>query len=492
MSQMKEADITVADRDPHEMKMNIEGQDAADCIDNNSCCYCTEEFASAEIRDKHKVQCHMGPQLFVCSTGINRETTCHNSSNQTEKDHIVKDWKNGLEMPEIKVELEEEVDCEEFKVSVEELMMIKQENCDLQDANEEMIVNRTERGHIIGDWKTAFEMQDTKIKLEENVDCEEVKIGIEEVMIKDEYAGLNDSNEEIVMNRNNPDQSSLWRGPKDVDEKPKRLTSNIDCECEKPHYYCDQCEYKSHFKRSLKRHTLLKHENVEETFKKFKCELCPYKSDLRNNFNRHKLSHDVEGIHKKYQCDQCDYKTHFKDTLRNHQLVHDAEGIHKKFECSQCDYKTRSKPHLKRHQLSHDVDKKYKCKLCEYKTNFESDLKRHQSIHDVDGVLKKYKCEHCEYKTHSKALLKNHQVRHDVEGIYKKYKCDQCDYVSSTKPGLKHHTFIHDVEGTCKKYKCDQCDYKTHLHSRLKHHKRRHGAVEQVRTDKEKTVNDKN
>ncbi|VEN54745.1 unnamed protein product [Callosobruchus maculatus] len=40
-------------------------KDAADWIDYNYCCYCAEECASSEIRDKHVVQCHMGPQLIV-------------------------------------------------------------------------------------------------------------------------------------------------------------------------------------------------------------------------------------------------------------------------------------------------------------------------------------------------------------------------------------------------------------------------------------------
>nr|CAI5821303.1 unnamed protein product [Callosobruchus analis] len=34
-------------------------------IDYNCCCYCAEEFATAGFRDKHELQCHLGPQLVV-------------------------------------------------------------------------------------------------------------------------------------------------------------------------------------------------------------------------------------------------------------------------------------------------------------------------------------------------------------------------------------------------------------------------------------------
>ncbi|CAH1956177.1 unnamed protein product [Acanthoscelides obtectus] len=34
-------------------------------FDYNCCCYCTDEFPSAEIRDKHEFHCPMGPQLTV-------------------------------------------------------------------------------------------------------------------------------------------------------------------------------------------------------------------------------------------------------------------------------------------------------------------------------------------------------------------------------------------------------------------------------------------
>ncbi|VEN34657.1 unnamed protein product [Callosobruchus maculatus] len=62
MSKVKEEDFTVMEREPDGIKLNT--ADAADLIDYTYCCYCPEKFGLAEIRDKHVVQCHMGPQLI--------------------------------------------------------------------------------------------------------------------------------------------------------------------------------------------------------------------------------------------------------------------------------------------------------------------------------------------------------------------------------------------------------------------------------------------
>ncbi|VEN51163.1 unnamed protein product [Callosobruchus maculatus] len=120
--------------------------------------------------------------------------------NRIEKQLIVDDWKDELEMPDTTVKLEEDADCEKLKVEVEEVI-IKDENDYLKDANGEIAVNRIEKERIIEDWKNELEMADTIVKLEEVADCEELKIEVEEVIIKDENDDLKYANGEIAVNR---------------------------------------------------------------------------------------------------------------------------------------------------------------------------------------------------------------------------------------------------------------------------------------------------
>ncbi|VEN63873.1 unnamed protein product, partial [Callosobruchus maculatus] len=96
------------------------------------------------------------------------------------------------------VKLEEGADCEELKVEVDEVI-IEDENDYLKDANRGIAVNRIEKELIVEDWK--LEMAATIVKLEEDADCEELKVEVEEVIIKDENDYLKDANGEIAVNR---------------------------------------------------------------------------------------------------------------------------------------------------------------------------------------------------------------------------------------------------------------------------------------------------
>ncbi|VEN40694.1 unnamed protein product [Callosobruchus maculatus] len=102
-----------------------------------------------------------------------------------EKELIVEDWKNELEMAATIVKLEEDADCEELKVEVEEVI-IKDENDDLKDANGEIAVNWIEEELNVEDWKDELKKADSTVKLEEGADCEKLKVEVEEVIIEDE------------------------------------------------------------------------------------------------------------------------------------------------------------------------------------------------------------------------------------------------------------------------------------------------------------------
>ncbi|VEN63875.1 unnamed protein product [Callosobruchus maculatus] len=483
MSEMKEADITVTDREPFKIKMNTEDDKSRETSSTPSNRVekklivedWKHELEMPEVKLEEDVDCEelkVKVEEVIIKNEIDdlNEANGEITVNSVEKKLIVEDWKHEREMPEIN--LKEDVDCEELKVKVEEVI-IKNEIDDLNEANGEITVNRIEEELIVRDWKNELEMLDTKIKLEEDMDCEELKVEVEEVIIKDENDDLNVGNGEIALKREYLDQQFLENLP-DYEYatygKPVSLSSTNAVEGDKK-YKCDMCDYKSDLKNRLHKHKLT--HDIEGIHKKHKCQQCDFKTHYKSNLKIHQLTHQMGGVPKRYTCDLCDYKASKKAYLDTHKLTH-VEGISKNYKCKMCDYKTHSKAYLKNHQLVHNVEK-YKCEMCDYNTNWKGNLKKHQSIHDVEGIHEKYKCEMCDYKTHLKAYLKKHELKHDVVGIHKKYKCEMCDYRTHWKTNLKSHQLKHDVEGIHKKYRCEMCDYKTHFKHDLKQHQsRRH------------------
>ena len=108
-------------------------------------------------------------------------------------------------------------------------------------------------------------------------------------------------------------------------------------------YSCDQCDYKTKWKSSLKRHEDSVHGGV------------------------------------RYPCDQCDHKATWKSNLKTHiDCVH-GDVL---YPCDQCDYKSNRKGHVKRHKHSVHKDLWHSCDQCEYKGTKKENLKTHiNSVH---------------------------------------------------------------------------------------------------------------
>ena len=70
---------------------------------------------------------------------------------------------------------------------------------------------------------------------------------------------------------------------------------------------CDQCEYKSHWKRTIRDHKLQAHEG-----KLILCGQCDKKFAKNTNLNRH-----ISFVHNgnRIKCDQCDFKAREKTTI---------------------------------------------------------------------------------------------------------------------------------------------------------------------------------
>ncbi|VEN41415.1 unnamed protein product [Callosobruchus maculatus] len=117
------------------------------------------------------------------------------------KEQVVNDWKNELEMQDSKVKLEGDVNYEEFKFEAEEVI-IKDENDDLKEANGEIAVNssriKKEQVDNDWDWENELKMQDTKNELK----MQDTKVKLEEDVNCEE---LKIEAEEVIIKEENDD-----------------------------------------------------------------------------------------------------------------------------------------------------------------------------------------------------------------------------------------------------------------------------------------------
>lgn len=77
-----------------------------------------------------------------------------------------------------------------------------------------------------------------------------------------------------------------------------------------PVYQCNQCEYQTKGKNTLKRHIDAEHGGI-----KYPCQYCQYEAKAKEHLKKH-VEAKHEGI--KYPCSQCDLKSSQMSNLRTH------------------------------------------------------------------------------------------------------------------------------------------------------------------------------
>jgi KRAB domain-containing zinc finger protein len=129
---------------------------------------------------------------------------------------------------------------------------------------------------------------------------------------------------------------------------------------------CTFCDYSttslSHFPNHVARHTR------EKTYK---CDECDFKSHFKESIRKHKNRH--RGDDAKYLCDECDYKTQDSCNFKTHKTVVHGSLILK---CADCDYNTKSKRSLRQHKFKKHGSS-VACTNCDYRANSEVGLKHH-------------------------------------------------------------------------------------------------------------------
>jgi len=133
----------------------------------------------------------------------------------------------------------------------------------------------------------------------------------------------------------------------------------------KTFYYCDECDKKFAYKRSLQKHKLTQHDGVE-----FPCDQCDHQSKTIVLLKRH-----INSVHigVRFPCDQCNYQATTHGNLKVHLQKH--EGL--RYPCDECHFQATEKGGLKKHkQIVHDGIR-YPCDQCSYQATQKRYLFKH-------------------------------------------------------------------------------------------------------------------
>ena len=79
-----------------------------------------------------------------------------------------------------------------------------------------------------------------------------------------------------------------------------------------------------------------------------------------------------------YKCEQCDFMSKSRDTLRQHKSMKHSIRTKTTFVCDQCSYTSKQSVHLDIHVRSKHRGELFKCDMCDYKATQLSNLVRHK------------------------------------------------------------------------------------------------------------------
>ncbi|XP_066142359.1 zinc finger protein 64-like [Euwallacea fornicatus] len=272
----------------------------------------------------------------------------------------------------------------------------------------------------------------------------------------------------------------------------------------RPVYACNQCDFKTVFKYSLKTHSikhkvyscdvcemeiesayaLVKHRKTHQINPKnriYLCDVCGFQSKNDRSLKMHKKTHNPE-----FKCPDCPFQTHSKVNFQNHCINHKSADEVTMFPCPHCSYQSRLKRNLAWHMKRHADPSKaqiFKCPSCEYQTFTNAQLKSHLMVHKSKEEVIMLKCDFCTFETKRKSNMVQHRLRHlkdspDVPLL----SCPDCNYTTVAKRHLNKHRKTHDVNPD-KMFQCTYCSYKIHRKIYLMRHMESHKTLETFGND---------
>ncbi|VEN51162.1 unnamed protein product [Callosobruchus maculatus] len=376
--------------------------------------------------------------------------------NRSKEGQSGKDWRNDLEMQDIKVKFEEDMNCGEFKIKVEEVIM-KHENDDMNNAYREITVNRIKKEQNVKNCNNEHSIQDTELKLEEDVNCEESKIEFEKVIIKGEHDDLEDGkNTEIDVNR------SL-----EITNEQNQHLKRED------NVTCTQCNTAFKRKSTLDDHIVRMHPHLiaSVSSKIYECTHCMYKTIMKDRLTKHMSQHYKTADNYKLRSMEI-------TTRQNHHLKAEA-----KWKCKHCNTGFKRKLTMDDHIVRMHSDLIASVKTEEHKLrSLEITTRQNQHL----KTEAKWKCKHCNSTAFKRKLtMDDHIVRMHSDLIASaksadsyKLRCVQCDAVFTRKPTRDEHIIKKHPNSlasvSSKIHQCAYCTYQTVIKSQFARHMLKH------------------
>ena len=166
---------------------------------------------------------------------------------------------------------------------------------------------------------------------------------------------------------------------------------------------CDQCDYQTGQKISLRRHQLAMHGGHKE-----ECSYCDKKYKWAVDLRRHVTSNHTG---QKFSCNDCEKVFSIKKSLNAHKKSSHL-SLTKNCDFSNCNFHVNhgNNKAMNHHKLMvHGIGEEptiYECQRCNFNTTQKSQFSRHNN--DKHLKICNYQCYVCDFKTSRRYLIKKH------------------------------------------------------------------------------------
>ena len=261
-------------------------------------------------------------------------------------------------------------------------------------------------------------------------------------------------------------------------------------------YYCSVCNYKSYYKKCVRRHLPLHKDQGSARIMRVTCRLCLNGDDHQ----------ECEESGETLQCDKCDFFSLDQTSLEAHKVSRHERVVR----CGECDYTTRTNISLAKHTLTvHRGVVRFQCSLCELKSYYKSNVSRHILSHqDPTGKVlkvagtewveniqypqlqseKRFKSDVCDFSTTENVTLENHKLsKHQLQsekglklnceegeghdeliGSVGDIQCPECESVFKSLWQRRKHFLARHPDKTI--FQCFHCDYGSNYLTNLQDH----------------------
>ena len=193
-----------------------------------------------------------------------------------------------------------------------------------------------------------------------------------------------------------PDEDWMTKNTADLTEMldlvPKESLEKIEIVKEEPQNMFD-------FQDTQSKHDYIKKSTLEE----LNCDECDFKSESKRSIRMHKSKLHEPSL---LSCTECNIKVKSKETLKYHR-----ERKHKKFTCESCDFTANTSRNIKIHrEKEHTKKPPFACQKCNYKGNSSMLLKAH-----ISSKHASVKCDFCEFNSSTPKDVRIHTLKKHIQ-----------------------------------------------------------------------------